>query len=83
MISEQVISISDLKIKPSTYINSLKEKGDKYIFVHNKPKAVLVDVNRFEKLLKMTENIWITDDENIVWSINNVFWWNEKEITFW
>jgi len=83
MISEQIISISDLKIKPSVYINSLKEKWDKYIFIHNKPKAVLVDVNRFEKLLKIAENIWITNDEEIVWTINNVFWWEEKEITFW
>lgn len=83
MISEKVISISELKIQPSKYINTLKDKWDKYIFVHNKPKAVLVDVNRYEKFLKIADNIWITDDKNVINPINNVFGWDEKEIIFW
>lgn len=83
MISEKVISISELKVQPSKYINTLETKWDKYIFIHNKPKAVLVDVKRYEKLLKIAESVWITNDENIVNPINNVFGWDEKEIIFW
>jgi len=88
MISDKVISISQLKTQTSKYIKSLKTEWDKYIFVHSKPKAVLVDVNRYEMYEKIKialdkSNIWFTDDKNIVNPINDVFWWNEKELIFW
>ena len=86
MVTDQIISISDLRVKTSTYIKSLKDDWDKYIFINNKPKAVLVDVNRYEKLLEIAKNNTINsciNDEKIIWSINDVFWWEEKELTFW
>ena len=88
MISDKVISISDLKSSPSKYINSLKTEWEKYIFVHNKPKAVIMDVKKFEmyERLKKTlldNNIWFSSDENIVNPINEVLGWNEKELIFW
>ena len=48
MLKDKVISISDLRTNATKIINSIPETGDKYVFVHNKPKAVLVDVDWFE-----------------------------------
>ena len=88
MISNQIISISELKTQPSKYINSLKDEWDKYIFVHSKPRAVIMDVKKYEMLEKIktamiNNNIWFTNDKNIINPINDVFWWNEKDLIFW
>lgn len=48
MIKDKVISISDLRTHATKIINNLSQTGDQYIFVHNRPKAVLVDVDWFE-----------------------------------
>jgi len=48
MIKEQCISITDLRKNATTYLGSLKKP--KYIFVNNKPKAVLMDIDEYEKL---------------------------------
>ncbi len=48
MIKDKVISISDLRANATKIIDDLPKTGDKYIFVHNKPKAVLVDIDWFE-----------------------------------
>ncbi|USN58965.1 MAG: type II toxin-antitoxin system Phd/YefM family antitoxin [Candidatus Peribacteria bacterium] len=52
MIKDRVISISDLRTNATKIINDLPKTGDKYIFVHNKPKAVLVDIDWFENARK-------------------------------
>ena len=88
MISEKVISISQLKAQPSKYINALKTEWEKYIFVHSKPKAVIMDVKKYEmyervKIALTNSNIWFSNDENIINPINDVFWWDEKELIFW
>lgn len=48
MIKDKVISISDLRTNATKIIENLPKTGDQYIFVHNKPKAVLVDIDWFE-----------------------------------
>ncbi len=48
MIKEQCISITDLRKNATMYLGSLKKP--KYIFVNNKPKAVLIDIDEYEKL---------------------------------
>ena len=47
MLSKQCISITDLRTKTNECLEDLW-KFEKYIFINNKPVAVLMDVNQFE-----------------------------------
>lgn len=49
MITDQCISVTDLRTNTKQCIDKLKE-GEKYIFINNKPKAVLMDIEMYEKL---------------------------------
>jgi len=49
MLTDQCISVTDLRTKTKQCIDKLKE-GEKYIFINNKPKAVLMDIDVYEKL---------------------------------
>lgn len=49
MLKEQCISVTDLRTKTKEYLESLKE-SEKYIFVNNKPRAVLMDIDEYENL---------------------------------
>jgi prevent-host-death family protein len=66
MTKNQVISINELKTNTSEYINLLSKTGDKYIFVHSKPKAVLIDIDKYEKIKKLL------DDKNIINTLNDI-----------
>lgn len=46
MITNQCISITDFKKNPHAYIKDLRN-GSKYIFVNNKPVAVISDIANF------------------------------------
>ena len=48
MITDQCISITDLKKNMNAYVKDLWK--EKIIFVKNKPVAVLMDVNKYEKI---------------------------------
>ena len=48
MLKEQCISVTDLRTKTKEYLESLKE-SEKYIFVNNKPRAVLMDIDEYEE----------------------------------
>ena len=50
MISQQVISVTDLRTNTAKILDSLR--GIKYIFVNNKPKSVIMDVDSYEQLQK-------------------------------
>ncbi len=50
MISDQIIAVSEFRKNPTKVINEVSKWKSKYIFIHNKPKAVLVDVEWFEKM---------------------------------
>ena len=48
MLTNQCISITDLRTKTKERLDDLW-KQEKYVFVNNKPVAVLMDVVMFEK----------------------------------
>ena len=48
MLRNQCISITDLRTKTKECLDDLT-KYEKYVFVNNKPVAVLMDVTMFEK----------------------------------
>jgi len=47
MLSKQCISITDLRTKTNECLQDL-QVAEKYIFINNKPVAVLMDVTQFE-----------------------------------
>ena len=47
MITDQCISITELKRNASAVIKTLKKDWNKIIFVNNKPIAVLSDIDNF------------------------------------
>ena len=51
MIKEQCVSVTDLRTKTKECLNGI-DKAPKYIFVNNKPIAVLVDIDEFEEMSK-------------------------------
>jgi len=59
MIKDKIISISKLRTNATKIISSLPETGNKYIFVHGDPKAVLVNVDWFERVNKKYNKYWI------------------------
>jgi len=55
MIATDCISVSELKKSPSQVLKSLKQDKKKFIFVNNKPQAMILDFD-------FCEQLWITDD---------------------
>ena len=58
MLTDQCVSVTDLKKNMNAYVKNLKK--DKIIFVNNAPVAVLMDVKKYEKMMKENNylNIW-------------------------
>lgn len=54
MLTQQCISVTDLKKNANAYIQDLAVP--KFIFVNNKPTAVLLDIDVYEK-----EHEWYVD----------------------
>ena len=50
MITDQCVSVTDLKKNMNAYVKDLKR--DKIIFVNNIPVAVLMDVKKYEKMMQ-------------------------------
>lgn len=50
MLTDQCISVTDLKKNMNAYVKDLRK--DKIIFVNNAPVAVLMDVKKYEKMMK-------------------------------
>lgn len=68
MITDQLISITELRQNASQIIEKLKN-ADKIVIIHNKPKAALIDIEeyeRYKKLSKYEEAI-----ENMLFLANN------------
>ncbi len=59
MLTDQCVSVTDLKKNMNAYVKDLRR--DKIIFVNNAPVAVLMDVKKYEKMMKESNflNIWI------------------------
>ena len=49
MLQDQCVSITDLRTNTKKCLENLNE-GEKYVFVNNKPKAVIVDLKLYESL---------------------------------
>lgn len=49
MITDQCVSVTDLKKNMNAYVKDLKR--EKIIFVNNTPVAVLMDVRKYEKMI--------------------------------
>ena len=49
MITDQCVSVTDLKKNMNAYVKDLKK--EKIIFVNNTPVAVLMDVRKYEKMI--------------------------------
>lgn len=52
MLTDQCISVTDLKKNMNAYVKDLRR--DKIIFVNNAPVAVLMDVKKYEKMMKQS-----------------------------
>lgn len=63
MIANDCISISELKKSPSQILKSLKQDKKKFIFVNNKPQAMILDFD-------FCEQLWITDDFIEFWIVD-------------
>ena len=59
MLTDQCVSVTDLKKNMNAYVKDLKR--DKIIFVNNAPVAVLMDVKKYEKMMHEGNflNIWV------------------------
>ena len=58
MITDQCVSVTDLKKDMNAIIKDLKR--EKIIFVNNTPVAVLMDVRKYEKILSEKDILSIT-----------------------
>ena len=58
MLTDQCVSVTDLKKNMNAYVKDLRK--DKIIFVNNAPVAVLMDVKKYEKMMRENNylNIW-------------------------
>ena len=50
MLTDQCISVTDLKKNMNAYVKNLRK--DKIIFVNNAPVAVLIDIKKYEKMIR-------------------------------
>jgi|GEM_PF-4115643 len=48
MLAQQCISVTDLKKNANAYVDTLEHP--RFVFVNNKPKAVLMDISMYEKM---------------------------------
>jgi prevent-host-death family protein len=50
MVKDQCISITDLRRNAKKVLDQLSQVGAQYIFVNNRPKAVILDIDEYEDL---------------------------------
>ena len=50
MLTDQCVSVTDLKKNMNSYVKDLRK--DKIIFVNNAPVAVLIDIKKYEKMIR-------------------------------
>ena len=62
MIKDQCISVTDLRTDTKKCLEGL-EKEPKYVFINNKPVAVIVDIVAYEKNFKRTELVELDESE--------------------
>ena len=58
MISSQCTSVSELSRNASAIIRRVKSTGRQYIFVNNKPEAIILDIRAYEALGIEDDIMW-------------------------
>ena len=61
MLKDQCVSVTDLRTKTKECLSGIK-KAPKYIFINNKPVAVLVNIDAYESMTR-PELIELNKDE--------------------
>ena len=64
MQRDQCISVTDLRQNTTNCLSWL-DKHVKFIFIHNKPKAVLIDFDEWEALNKKPVEFWIVSSSSL------------------
>jgi len=68
-IKEKFVSVSQVRKDISSYIKNLKTSWEKIVFVNNKPKAVLLDFDKYEQLLNQKNNVTPLEwSEEVLWT---------------
>lgn len=62
MFKDQCISVTDLRLKTKECLAGL-QTGEKYIFINNKPMAVLISIEEFENNFKKPALYELSRDE--------------------
>lgn len=62
MLKDQCISVTDLRMKTKECLEHLDDKP-KYVFVNNRPVAVILDINEYEEYFAKPELIQLKEDE--------------------
>ena len=61
MIKDKCVSVTDLRTNTKNCLDSL-QKSPKYIFINNKPVAVLIDIQQYEDMFYETDLVEIDED---------------------
>jgi len=77
--SSSFVSITDVRKNFSSIIDILKEEKQKVIFRNNKPTAVLLDFNFYEKLQQLNKDNNIIVEE-LEWSEEFIWTPQHKEL---
>lgn len=62
MLKDQCISVTDLRTKTKECMEGL-QKEPKYIFINNKPIAVLIDIVEYEYIFTKPKLVELTEEE--------------------
>lgn len=62
MLKDQCVSITDLRMKTKNCVEGLS-KCPKYIFINNKPVAVLIDIEEYEEKFMKPKLIELSLDD--------------------
>lgn len=62
MLQDQCISVTDLRTKTKECLEDL-DKEPKYIFINNRPIAVLLNIKEYEEFLVKPQLIELQEDE--------------------
>lgn len=66
MWKEKYLSITELRQNATQCIQDLQKTKEKIIFINNKPQAVLIDFDQYEKIKNLLyTHIWTLDQDEI------------------
>jgi prevent-host-death family protein len=65
MLAEQCISVSELSRNTSGIIRKAKDRGIQYVFVNNKPQAVILGMEQYEALEGRSVEFGVANSETL------------------